>query len=538
MANKILIKKAGTQGKVPLVGDIDLAELAINTYDGRLFAKKDGGGVTSVVDLTENAPVRLLGDASSTYAWDLSTYTSNVTTILNTVNANVGTFGSKVSGTITIPIVSVNHKGLVTAVTTETFSAAQDLGTMSLQNSSNISVTGGSIDGTAIGVTTAAIGKFTSINASGNVVIAGDLTVQGLTTTVNSTTVTIADKNIELATAASNKATADGGGITLNLGTDGVASITYAASTESWNLNQNTKVTGTFESSGTATVGALFTTGTLGAGASTLGATTASSLDNTPIGGTTASTGAFTTLSASGNVALSSNATIGGNLSVAEAVTVKDLTITGTTSLASISSSAVSATQVVYGSSTGAFKGESDFTYNETTNTLSAGAISLVANAFVGGTLTVSGATSLGDLKSTNVAATQLVYGGAAGLIKSHGDLTYNDSTRTINTGNLTLASNAIIGGSLTGVDAVLTGNLTVVDASISGTLSTTGLANFAAAVSVNSSANYTAGTYSTGAFKVVGDASIAGALQVFGTIRKAGFDVLNTADTIDGGTF
>ena len=141
-------------------------------------------------------------------------------------------------------------------------------------------------------------------------------------------------------------------------------------------------------------------------------------------------------------------------------------------------------------------------------------------------------------MKSTNVAATQLVYGGAAGLIKSHGDLTYNDSTRTINTGNLTLASNAIIGGSLTGVDAVLTGNLTVVDASISGTLSTTGLANFAAAVSVNSSANYTAGTYTTGAFKVVGDTSIAGALQVFGTIRKAGFDVLNTADTIDGGTF
>ena len=41
-----------------------------------------------------------------------------------------------------------------------------------------------------------------SINASGTVTIAGDLTVSGTTTTVESTTVTIDDKNIELGSVA------------------------------------------------------------------------------------------------------------------------------------------------------------------------------------------------------------------------------------------------------------------------------------------------------------------------------------------------
>jgi hypothetical protein len=41
MANKIQIKRSAVPGKAPAIGDIDLGELAINTYDGKLFLKKE-----------------------------------------------------------------------------------------------------------------------------------------------------------------------------------------------------------------------------------------------------------------------------------------------------------------------------------------------------------------------------------------------------------------------------------------------------------------------------------------------------------------
>lgn len=75
-------------------------------------------------------------------------------------------------------------------------------------------------------------------NASGTVTIAGDLVVNGTTTTVNSTTMTIDDKNLELgSTASPSDAGADGGGITLKGTTD--KTITYVNATSSWTFNQH-----------------------------------------------------------------------------------------------------------------------------------------------------------------------------------------------------------------------------------------------------------------------------------------------------------
>jgi len=42
-------------------------------------------------------------------------------------------------------------------------------GTMATQNANNVSITGGAIDGTTIGATTQALGKFTTLSASGDV---------------------------------------------------------------------------------------------------------------------------------------------------------------------------------------------------------------------------------------------------------------------------------------------------------------------------------------------------------------------------------
>jgi hypothetical protein len=57
----------------------------------------------------------------------------------------------------------------------------------------------GAIDGVVIGANTAAAGTFTTITTTGNATIAGDLTVNGTTTTIDSTTLTIEDPLIQLA---------------------------------------------------------------------------------------------------------------------------------------------------------------------------------------------------------------------------------------------------------------------------------------------------------------------------------------------------
>jgi len=72
------------------------------------------------------------------------------------------------------------------------------------------------------------------VGNAGKVVIAGDLQVDGTTTTINSTTLEVDDKNITLASGAPNRETADSAGIHV----DGAeANIWYDAPTHSWNFN-------------------------------------------------------------------------------------------------------------------------------------------------------------------------------------------------------------------------------------------------------------------------------------------------------------
>ena len=86
-------------------------------------------------------------------------------------------------------------------------------------------------------VTRVADGSVTSAALDDNITIAGNLTVNGATTTINSTTVSVDDKNMELAaTASPSDSTADGGGITLKGTTD--KTIVWENDTNQWNVNQ------------------------------------------------------------------------------------------------------------------------------------------------------------------------------------------------------------------------------------------------------------------------------------------------------------
>ena len=72
--------------------------------------------------------------------------------------------------------------------------------------------------------------------------LSGDLTVQGTTTTISSTTIDVADKNIELGKVSTpTDTTADGGGITLKGASD--KEIKWVNATDAWTFNQDIEVT-------------------------------------------------------------------------------------------------------------------------------------------------------------------------------------------------------------------------------------------------------------------------------------------------------
>lgn len=50
MSNKVLIRRSAVSSNVPTTAQLDLGELAINTYDGKLFLKKDNG-TESIVEI-------------------------------------------------------------------------------------------------------------------------------------------------------------------------------------------------------------------------------------------------------------------------------------------------------------------------------------------------------------------------------------------------------------------------------------------------------------------------------------------------------
>ena len=95
MSQTVLIKRSSVAAKVPTTAQLSLGELALNTYDGKLYLKKNVLGVESVVEV---GAVTISGDATGT---------GNGTITLTLANSGV-TAG-------TYPKVTVDTKGRVTA---------------------------------------------------------------------------------------------------------------------------------------------------------------------------------------------------------------------------------------------------------------------------------------------------------------------------------------------------------------------------------------------------------------------------------------
>ena len=77
-----------------------------------------------------------------------------------------------------------------------------------------------------------------NVTAAGDLTVTGGLTVNGTTTTINSTTLSVDDKNIEMGSVASpSDTTADGGGLTLKGAAD--KTMLWVNADDAWTFNQH-----------------------------------------------------------------------------------------------------------------------------------------------------------------------------------------------------------------------------------------------------------------------------------------------------------
>ena len=171
-----------------------------------------------------------LSDADTTYyaishrsanEWEvgLGTYSSGVltrTTILESSNSDIAV--SFTAGTKDIFITLPAEK----AVT--------------LDSNDVLSIGNISTSGYLRGPATFTIDPAAHGDVTGTVVIAGDLQVDGTTTTINSSNLAVDDLNITVASGAANAAAANGAGITV----DGAsATFTYDSTNDRWTMNKD-----------------------------------------------------------------------------------------------------------------------------------------------------------------------------------------------------------------------------------------------------------------------------------------------------------
>jgi hypothetical protein len=119
-------------------------------------------GITSIVFQQFGAPITY---SAGTGLTESPSYTFNI----GNTGVTANTYGSASS----VPQVIVNAQGQITSASNVAIAiantAVSGLGTMSTQNANSVTITGGTVDGTVIGGTTAAAGSFTTVTATSGI---------------------------------------------------------------------------------------------------------------------------------------------------------------------------------------------------------------------------------------------------------------------------------------------------------------------------------------------------------------------------------
>tara|TARA_B100001175_G_scaffold295699_1_gene283999 strand:- start:1061 stop:1387 length:327 start_codon:yes stop_codon:yes gene_type:complete len=97
MANTVLHKRSATASASPAVSDISLGEIAVNTYDGKLFVKKSVSGTESIIEIGASG-----GGAGGPIMQAAQTISSDV--ILNAGHNGLSLYSVAVDSGVTVEV--------------------------------------------------------------------------------------------------------------------------------------------------------------------------------------------------------------------------------------------------------------------------------------------------------------------------------------------------------------------------------------------------------------------------------------------------
>jgi hypothetical protein len=235
--------------------DTNLGLNKLKYYDGTNWVELSSGGagtwqpldadLTAIANLTGVSGF-LKTNGAGTWSVDTNTYLTSSTGVVSVNGASGVITGIAVTGTGLSQFAATSSADLAGVLSDETGFSTGAKAVFSTSPAISTSITTDSSSFDLLNTTATTInfgGAATALNlgnASGTVTVAGDLVVNGTTTTISSTTITVDDKNIELgAVATPTNATADGGGITLKAGVDGDKTWNWVSSTSSWTSSEH-----------------------------------------------------------------------------------------------------------------------------------------------------------------------------------------------------------------------------------------------------------------------------------------------------------
>ena len=279
MANSIKIKRSAVAAKVPLTTDLALGELAINTYDGKLYLKKDdgteaivtvnagGAGSGDVVgpgSSTDNAITRF--DGATGKLIQNSTATLDDSGVVSVSGANISglTASYAVATDGSSNLVSVANTGTgdnVLATSPTLITPA--LGTPSALVGTNISGTasglsiGGNAGTVTDGVYTTDTSTVTNTMLAGSIanakLVNSSITINGTSTSLGGS---ISVGTVTSVTGTSPISSSGGATPNISISAAGVSTSGYLSATD-WNTFNNkgsvTNLTGPITSVGNAT---------------------------------------------------------------------------------------------------------------------------------------------------------------------------------------------------------------------------------------------------------------------------------------------
>ncbi|NBV28508.1 S-layer family protein, partial [bacterium] len=474
------------------------------TISGGTNLTSSAASNTVTVNLDDN--ISLTSVVASGVVTATSGFSGNVTgNVTGNLTGNINSSG--VSTVTSLNATNINASGIVTAAEFKTGSAGSAIGINTNTISGPATIT---IDPAAVGDNT------------GTVVIKGDLQVDGTTTTINSTTVTVDDLNILLADGAVNDAAANGGGFTVQSG-DGNKTFQFEASGDNFGSSENVNLASgkTYKINNTEVLSAT----TLGSGVTNSSLTNVGTLTNLNVAGVTTSTGGFVgalTGNVTGNV-------YGNLIGVADTAvklqTARDFSISGdaTASAVSFNGTAnvgLALTLANTGVTTGTYGSASEiptFTVDAKGRLTSASTVNVATALTVTSdfgtetinllneTLTVSGGTNLNSSANNNTLTVNLD----------------NDiSLTSVNASGIVTATSGFVGG--------LTGNVT-------GNIKSSGISTFATVSAANISASgivtATSGFVGNVTGNVTGNLTGGHTGDVTGNINSSGISTLTNVN-------